>query len=65
MSTLVVKDLTESVELDRKAMRVIAGGARNRQVMPGGTILRSTRIIDYPATIPFRPTAGKKASTRK
>lgn len=70
MAKIVIKDLTESVDLDRQAMAAISGGARlrGRQAVSGRSILRSTRIVNYPggfATGPLtgareRP-AGKKA----
>lgn len=51
MTIIVIKDLPESVDLDRQAMAAIAGGARtgSRQIFAGGTIFRSTRIVNYPA----------------
>jgi hypothetical protein len=50
MSTIVVKDLTESVELDRKAMTAITGGSRTRGRMPfpGPAASQGNRLIDYP-----------------
>jgi hypothetical protein len=50
MAKLVIKDLTDSVELDRQAMAAIVGGARIGahvsvavQVAPG-----SARVVEYP-----------------
>ncbi len=53
MTIIVIKDLPESVDLDRQAMAAIAGGARtgSRQIFAGGTIFRSTRIVNYPARV--------------
>ena len=50
MALINVKDLPQSVDLDRKAMQAIVGGARtgarsvdlSRETVPGG------RIVDYP-----------------
>ena len=54
MAKLVIKDLTDSVELDRQAMAAIVGGARIGarasiavQVAPG-----SARVVDYPPGFP-------------
>lgn len=59
MATIVIKDLQESVELDRQAMTAITGGARKRarQPVPAQSILRSTRIVSYPPGFP-RPAAS-------
>jgi hypothetical protein len=50
MAQIDIKDLPQSVELDRDAMLAISGGARTgaRPVAPTGTALRSGRIVDYP-----------------
>lgn len=50
MTIIVIKDLPESVDLDRQAMAEIMGGARTRgrQTFIGSTIFRSTRIVNYP-----------------
>jgi hypothetical protein len=45
MAKLVIKDLTDSVELDRQAMAAIVGGARIG--VPG-----SARVFDYPPGFP-------------
>ncbi|RJG04160.1 hypothetical protein [Noviherbaspirillum sedimenti] len=51
MSTITIKDLTESIDLDRKAMLAIVGGARRSGYLsPLETrALHSTRLVDYPA----------------
>ena len=51
MTIIAIKDLPENVDLDRQAMRVITGGSRTgvRQNFRGHSMLRSVRIIDYPA----------------
>lgn len=50
MTIIVIKDLPESVDLDRQAMVAITGGARTRgrQTFIESTIIRSTRIVNYP-----------------
>jgi hypothetical protein len=40
MTTIVIKDLPENIELDRQAMVAISGGARNG----AHSVLRSTRV---------------------
>ena len=57
MSTITIKDLPDSMDLDRQAMSSITGGARlrGRQPLSGGTPARSDRIIDYPAGLPRSP----------
>lgn len=49
MATLVIKDLTESIDLDRQAMASIAGGARTRgrRISPPAAIT-GNRIVNYP-----------------
>ena len=67
MAIIVIKDLSENIDLDRQAMVAITGGARTRGRQPyagrqlaGRSILRDTRIVDFPAgyTGGFRP-AGR------
>jgi len=50
MSTIVIKDLPESVDLDRQAMKSVIGGARTagRQGVFGRAVPSSDRIFDYP-----------------
>ncbi|HJW24121.1 MAG TPA: hypothetical protein VJ576_04420 [Rhodocyclaceae bacterium] len=64
MAKIVIKDLTESVDLDRQAMVAITGGARirGRHPLAGYTPLRSNRIVDYPPGVKATgPKAGKPA----
>lgn len=51
MSIITIKDLADSIDLDRKAMLAVIGGARrNGYVSPLETrVLHSTRLVDYPA----------------
>ena len=50
MATIAIKDLPDSVELDRQAMAAIVGGARSGAQY--GSLLQQapnpTRLIDYP-----------------
>ncbi|WP_019142891.1 hypothetical protein [Noviherbaspirillum massiliense] len=50
MANIVIKDLPDSIELDREAMRAITGGARTRghSVAPRSTLSRGSRIVSYP-----------------
>jgi len=57
MTIIVIKDLAESVDLDRQAMIAITGGARTRgrQTFVGGTIFRSNRIVGNPSGFTTKP----------
>lgn len=62
MAKIAIKDLPESVDLDREAMLAITGGARirGRQAFPGPSIVRSKRIVSFPGGFATsRPTEGK------
>jgi len=50
MALINIKDLPQSVELDRKAMVAIVGGARTgaRPADLVGAASRNSRIVDYP-----------------
>jgi len=50
MALIDIKDLPQSVELDRKAMLAIVGGTRvgARPIDLVGATLRAGRIVDYP-----------------
>lgn len=53
MSKLVIKDLAESIDLDREAMTAVVGGARVRgHLNPAQVNARATRVVDYPNTLP-------------
>jgi hypothetical protein len=54
MSKLVIKDLSESVELDRQAMTAIVGGARvgARFTVTAQALPVATRVVDYPPGFP-------------
>jgi len=51
MSIITIKDLAESIALDRQAMLAIVGGARRRGYPSPfeSRVLHSTRLVDYPA----------------
>lgn len=57
MTIIVIKDLPESVDLDRQAMVAITGGARSRgrQTFIGSTIFRGARIVNYPTGFASNP----------
>jgi hypothetical protein len=59
MASIVIKDLPESIDLDRQAMVAIAGGARSRgrPSFHGRTIFRGSRIVAYPAGFSSTPLA--------
>ena len=61
MANIVIKDLKESVELDRKAMRAITGG-RSKQRLSGipsiqSDLFRKPTSFDYfrLSAFPFEP----------
>ena len=49
MATIVIRDLPESVELDRQAMLAITGGSRfrARAGVIGRSAFRGKRLFDY------------------
>jgi hypothetical protein len=51
MATIVIKDLAESIDLDREAMTAITGGARTggRRIVPAQTISQTNRIVNFPS----------------
>jgi hypothetical protein len=65
MTIIVIKDLAESVDLDRQAMVAITGGARTRGRQPfsGSTIFRSTRIVNYPPAFTSKPPVSTNAQS--
>lgn len=62
MATITIKDLTESIDLDRKAMLAVIGGARSsgRHPLSAGTMIRSNRIVNFPGV----PTQAKSGTQR-
>lgn len=68
MATIVIKDLPESVDLDRQAMLAIAGGARfrGRAGKAERPALHGTRLFVYPAGLADRlvPDAAGRPAAR-
>jgi hypothetical protein len=63
MASIVIKDLSDNLELDRKAMRAISGGSRLRsQVRGAGAVPASSqRIVDFRTGAVPRGTPGKQS----
>jgi len=65
MANLVIKDLPDNIVLDREAMQAISGGARNRRPgLPAQTVLRSTRLFDYPPGVTRTAPATKTTAAK-
>lgn len=49
MATIVIKDLSDNLELDRKAMQAISGGSRLRSQVRalGSAPASSPKIVDF------------------
>jgi hypothetical protein len=70
MATIAIKDLPDSVELDRQAMAAIVGGARSGARY--GSLLQAAsspaRLVDYPQGFPSArqpvPAANTKSGVR-
>ncbi|MEW9581866.1 hypothetical protein [Paraburkholderia sp. DGU8] len=64
MAKLIIKDLADSVELDREAMAAIVGGARVgvRSTSAAPLVPASTRIVEYPPGFPTAHHAIAKAA---
>ena len=64
MKTLQIKDLSDSSELDREAMRAIVGGARggSQPWQAIADVFRDRRIVDYPPG--FKPRKAPPASKK-
>ncbi|MES2353597.1 MAG: hypothetical protein V4568_04180 [Pseudomonadota bacterium] len=62
MATIIIKDLSESVDLDHQAMASITGGARIRtaKTIFARTMLQGTRIVNYPSGFSQKPLADIK-----
>jgi hypothetical protein len=54
MAKLIIKDLVDSVELDREAMAAIVGGARvgARSSIAAPLVPATAQIVDYPPGFP-------------
>ncbi|NEX62786.1 hypothetical protein [Noviherbaspirillum galbum] len=66
MPKIVIKDLTENVELDHKAMTAITGGARTGGRMPyeALTASRQNRLLDYPPGVQRRPLGERRSESK-
>ncbi|MEC4723833.1 hypothetical protein RY831_32470 [Noviherbaspirillum sp. CPCC 100848] len=72
MSSITIKDLPDSIELDREAMRTITGGARRgggtnnggRQASPHRILVRGSGLVDRPAGFAHRLVPSKQGSSR-
>lgn len=73
MSSITIKDLPDSIELDREAMRTITGGARRgggtingggRQASPHRVLLRGSGLVDSPAGFIHKLVPSKQGSSR-
>ena len=67
MAKLLIKDLADSVELDRAAMAAIVGGARigARLTSAAPLVPTSARVVEYPPGFPAaHQTIVKVAATR-
>ncbi|HYD82323.1 MAG TPA: hypothetical protein VEC06_21170 [Paucimonas sp.] len=65
MTRIVIKDLAESVDLDRQAMTAIVGGARVRgQLNPAPAGPRARRVVEYPNTLPQAQGTGQASRRR-
>jgi hypothetical protein len=62
MGTIVIKDLSDNLDLDRRAMQAIMGGSRLRsRVRATGTLpAASPRIVDFRTGVAARNTPEKK-----
>ncbi|HEY4296813.1 MAG TPA: hypothetical protein VGM85_10110 [Paraburkholderia sp.] len=54
MAKLIIKDLTDSVELDREAMAAVVGGARVgvRSSVAAPLVPVTARVVEYPPGFP-------------
>jgi hypothetical protein len=59
MATLHIKDLSDSTELDREAMRAIVGGARggSQPWQAIAEVFKDRRLVDYPPGVKPRNAA--------
>jgi hypothetical protein len=64
MGTIVIKDLSDNLDLDRKAMQAIMGGSRLRsRVRAAGAVPASSpRIVDFRTGVAPRGTLEKKTN---
>lgn len=66
MSSITIKDLPDSIELDREAMRTITGGSRSggRQAFPHRSLVRGSGLINAPSGFTHRIVPSKQGSSR-
>jgi hypothetical protein len=59
MTAIVIKDLPDSIDLDREAMHAIIGGARTAGTYrgPGHRATGAARLVRYPGGLPGKPVA--------
>ena len=66
MTNIAIKDLPDSVELDRQAMTAIVGGARSGARY--GSLLQPasgpTRLVEYPQGFPSTRQLGPTSNVR-
>jgi hypothetical protein len=66
MATIIIKDLSENLDLDRKAMQSITGGSRLRSGAgagaraAGAVQVRTPRIVDFKTGVAPGGTPGKQ-----
>lgn len=62
MATIVIKDLSDNLDLDRKAMQAITGGSRLRsRVRAAGVApVPAPRIVDFRTGLAPRSESGKQ-----
>ena len=64
MATIHIKDLSDSTELDREAMRTIVGGTRgsSQPWQAIAEVFKDRRLVDYPPGVKPRnaPSAKRK-----
>ncbi|MGJ7915069.1 hypothetical protein ACI48D_06255 [Massilia sp. LXY-6] len=63
MATIVIKDLSDNLDLDRKAMQAITGGARLRSRMRAAGVapVSAPRIVDFHTGLASRRESVKPA----
>jgi hypothetical protein len=64
MAVIVIKDLSENMDLDREAMTAILGGSRTpRSAFPKHMAFRSSRMVNYPGAVMRNSLAGMPMRT--
>ena len=67
MAKLIIKDLADSVQLDREAMAAVVGGARvgARSSSAAPLVPAATRVVEYPPGFPAAHQAIANAARRR